>query len=435
MVKKSFGLVVILGMVVTLLLGACAQKAPSFSPEVAQQMRQVVEEAMAEDNIPGAVVGVWVPGEGTWVKAIGKANIETGRDIESTDKFRIASITKTFTATVILQLVDEGKLSLDDTLNQFVPEVPDSDKITIRQLCNMTSGIFGISEDEGFYDTLVNDPLKKWTHRELLDVALKHDPYFPPGEGWHYSDTNYTPLLGMIIEQVTGNKVEEEIQTRIVEPLGLKDTSLPEEPYMSGEYSHGYMLKDDGGELVDITETDPSAPWTGGAMISNLDDLKVWAKALADGRLLSETAHEEQLTWVDMPGMAAIGGQYGLGISSVAGFLGHNGEILGYNSVMYYLPSRDATIIVLLNKCYPGQASVADEIFVGIAKILFPDQMPVASHDTQQEYLNAVTDAKVAEPDEISRDLSAVVAKDNPTVKLKLRNLRQNQVQVVRNLE
>ena len=203
----------------------------------------VVEQAMAENNIPGAIVGVWVPGEGTWIKAIGTADIETGRNIKITDKMRIASITKTFTATVILQLVDEWKLALNDTLDHFVPEVPNSDEITIRQLCDMTSGIFSIADDEGFDNTLANEPLKKWTHQELLDIALKHDPYFAPGEGGYYSDTNYSPLLGMIIEQVTGNTVENEIQTRIIEPLELLNTSFPTGPNMTGEYSRGYMVK------------------------------------------------------------------------------------------------------------------------------------------------------------------------------------------------
>lgn len=108
---------------------------PAFSIDIQQKMEQVIDENMTSLNIPGVIAGVWIPGQGTWIKARGKADISTGRDIKYTDKVRLASITKTFTITVLLQLVDEGKISLDDTLNKYISFVPDSDKITIRELC------------------------------------------------------------------------------------------------------------------------------------------------------------------------------------------------------------------------------------------------------------------------------------------------------------
>jgi len=366
-----------LSLAVALLLGLCLAcfgcGEPSFGADVESEMEQSIEQAMADNKVPGAIVGVWVPGWGTWVHTEGTADLATGCGIKPADKVRIASITKTFTATVILQLVDEGTLSLDDTVDRWAPEVPYSDQITIRQVCNHTSGIYSMTEDEDFDNALLDGPLGKWTFEEMLEVTLKHDPYFPPGEGWHYSDMGYE-LLGLIIEKVTGNDVEQEIQKRVVEELGLTNTSFPYGPEMTGEYSHGYVERD--GILVDYTETDPSAPWAGGAIISNLYDLKTWVKALADGTLLGQATQEERLTWVDMPGMERFEGKYGLGICSFGGFVGHNGEILGYNSSMYYLPSKDATIVVLLNKCRPGTESPADEVFLHIAKILFPEEVP-----------------------------------------------------------
>jgi len=373
--KWSF-LVLRFGLAAALIIGCCLSAScgnPWFSSEDKRDMEQVLEQAMAENGIPGAIVGVWAPDRGTWVHAEGTADLATGRDIQPTDKVRIASITKTFTATVILQLVDEGKLSLDDTLDRWAPEVPYSDEITIRQMCNHTAGIYSMTEDEGFDEALLDNPLGKWTVQEMVDIVLEHEPYFAPGEGWHYSDIAYA-LLGMIIENVTGDKIEKEIQRRIIDELGLKNTSFPEGPEMTGEYSHGYVDRD--GTLVDYTETDPSAPWAAGAIISNLYDLKTWAKALADGTLLAQATQEERLTWVDMPGLERFDGKYGLGISSMGGFMGHNGEILGYNSTMYYLPSKDATVVVLLNKCRPGHESPADVVFLHIAKILFPHEVP-----------------------------------------------------------
>lgn len=323
---------------------------------------------MTEHGIPGIIVGIWEPGRKPWVQATGKAEVETDTDIRSADKVRIASITKTFVATVILQLVDEGRLSLDDKLDQFVPVVPNSDDITIRELCNMSSGVYNITDDPGFMHDYFNEPLKKWTPQEIIDIVIAHEPAFPPGAEGKYCDTNYI-LLGMIIEQVTGKTVEEEIQTRIIEPLGLTNTSFPTKPAMTGEYSHGYMDDHEPGELKDATLIDPSCCWAAGAMISNLYDLRIWAKALAEGDLLSETTQQERLNWISIGGHA----QYGLGILNLNGLIGHNGTILGYNSVMFYIPSKGATVIVLANKCNEDGNQPAAEICVTIARTLYPD--------------------------------------------------------------
>ena len=202
-------------------LSSCGgETSPAFDDDLQQQMQQIVEQVMAEDNIPGVIVGVWVPDRGEWVTAVGEADIETGREISTEDKVRIASNTKPFTAVLILQLVDEGELDLYDTLEEYISGVPNGDIITIRQLLNMTAGIFSFTEDEAFSEEFTADPLMDITPQEELDIALSYPPDFAPGEDWHYSDTNYE-ILGMIAEQVTGNPIEEEIERRIIEPLGL----------------------------------------------------------------------------------------------------------------------------------------------------------------------------------------------------------------------
>jgi D-alanyl-D-alanine carboxypeptidase len=188
-----------LGLAFFLLLVCCISIScgnPCFSGENEQYIEQVLKNAMAENDVPGAIVGIWAPSRGTWVHAEGIADLTTGREIRPTDKFRIASITKTFTATVILQLVDEGKLSLEDNLNRWAPEFPYADEITVRQILNHTAGIYSLTEDEDFDESLLDNPLRKWTLQELLDIAIEHEPYFFPGEGWHYSaqDTSYWVL-------------------------------------------------------------------------------------------------------------------------------------------------------------------------------------------------------------------------------------------------
>jgi D-alanyl-D-alanine carboxypeptidase len=328
----------------------------SFAPELQQQLEDVLNGIMADNGIPGAIVYVEIPGEGKWEAALGLADIETDKAMDLVNRFRVGSITKTFTTTVILQLVDEGLISLDDTLASLAiePAVPGSVEITVRMLLNHTSGIFDYTADESFQELSGEDLLRKWAPEELVAFAAEHELYFPPGEGWQYSNTNFI-LQGIIVEQVTGNSLEEEIASRITGKLGLAETILPTQPELSGEHSHGYLYAGDMGEaqeggeneLVDVTDTfDPSWAWAAGAMVSDLADLKVWVKALVEGDLLSEELQQERLTTVE----AWQGSDYGLGIAEYAGFWGHPGDIPGFSSAMMYNPDSGAVIILNLNK-------------------------------------------------------------------------------------
>jgi D-alanyl-D-alanine carboxypeptidase len=140
---------------------------------------------VSERRVPGALVYVDVPGEGTWSTALGTDDLATSAPMKPEDHFRVGSNTKTFTGTVILQLVDEGKLGLDDPVSDYHPEVPNGENITIRQLLYMTSGLFNYSEDEDFNQTLDTKPPKVWTPEEVVEIGFQHEPYFAPGEGFH----------------------------------------------------------------------------------------------------------------------------------------------------------------------------------------------------------------------------------------------------------
>ncbi|MBU1671519.1 MAG: beta-lactamase family protein [Actinobacteria bacterium] len=364
--RKTHLLIPLVSLLLVSIVLACAScGSPSFSTEQVKQLEDIVEETMTAQNIPGVIVGIWTP-EGTWVKAFGKADIEKGTPISTDDRVRIASNTKTFVATVVLQLVQEGKLSLDDKLSKFVPSVKDADNITIRQVLQMTSGTFSFTEDEQFDKDFTADPLMKLTPEQEIEIANKHDNYFPPGQGYHYSDTNYE-IAGLLIERVTDNKVEEEIQTRVIEPLGLGDTSFPETPDITGKHSKGYVLQD--GELVDYSRVEPSVPWAGGAMISNLDDMKAWAEALASGSLLDKQMHAEQSKTVKM-GEGPAG--YGLGVLDVNGFWGHEGAIFGFNTIFLRDPDRDATFIVFTNQS-TNSAGDATAIVTALIKVVYPE--------------------------------------------------------------
>jgi D-alanyl-D-alanine carboxypeptidase len=269
---------------------------------------------------------------------------------------------------VVLQLTDEGELSLEDKLSMFYPYIPNSDRITIRMLLNHTSGILEHTQNTAFLDQLAVDPLRKWTTRELIDVGTIDVSCYPPGEGFHYSNTNYTILAG-IIEKVTGNPFPEELEARILEPLRLDHTYLPDGPEdFRGEEAHGYAEVE--GALYDITYSlDPSMGLASGALISDIYDMRTWAQALGTGELLSEKAFVEQTQWVDVgepPGTFMVG----LGIVLDHGFMGFHGEFGGIQSTEMYLPAKDAVIVMFLNRAQTPTDS--NELFRDIARTAFP---------------------------------------------------------------
>ena len=353
--------------------GEKAQESAAFDGETIAQLDQAVCEAMEREGIPGVIAGAWVPGRGEWVAAEGVADREKGEEIETTDLMRIGSVTKSFTATLVLELVDGSLIGLDDPLAEYLPWVENAQEITVRMLLGHTSGIVDDYENPAFLDIASADPLYKWEPEELVRVSLGTYPEAVLGETCIYSNTNYV-LLGMIVEQVTGMELAGAMEEYVFKPLGLDSTVFPSGPEIEGEHSHSYIAAE--GELYDMTSgIDPSITWAAGAIVSALEDLKVWAEALATGELLEEATHEEQLQWVEMMGAeeAGIGYEYGLGILKLEDFVGHNGEFSGFLASMFYLPSQQATIVVLLN-CNVDPVA-AQDLFMRIAAILFPDEV------------------------------------------------------------
>jgi D-alanyl-D-alanine carboxypeptidase len=325
-----------------------------------QHLQEQLQAQMKSMHVPGAVVFVQSAHTGSWTASLGTSNVETHEPMHANNHFRIGSITKTLTGTVILQLVDEGKLKLNDPVSKYQREVSNGTHITIRELLNMRSGLYNYSEDTDFGKALVAQPTKVWTPKELIAIAFKHQPYFAPNQDYHYSNTNFI-LLGMIIEQITKHPVEQEFQQRIFKPLGMNNTSLPalSSAALPSPYSQGYALNNTvlpngqkvepnspGDKLINVTTWNPSWGWTAGSAISTLHDLQIWSTALATGKLLKPATQKERLTWYSS---VAPNLGYGLAIADFSGFIGHNGQIPGYQSFMGYMPEKDATIIVLTN--------------------------------------------------------------------------------------
>jgi len=321
-----------------------------FDRETQEKMEKALDKAMEESRSPAAIVGVWAPGEGTWVVAKGKADIETGQLAQIKDKTRIGSITKTFVATAVLQLVDEGKIGLDDAVNKYLSFMPTGSKVTVRQLLNHSSGIFDAENDDPiFAKAVLENPSKKLSPQEIVEVSLAHKPYNQPGKGAHYSNTNYK-LLGMIVEEVTGKDLGVVIEEKIIDRLGLSNTVFATQPEMRGDHLHGYAVLESG--PMDVT-TEPFIwiLWASGNMVSNLQDQKKWARALGRGVLLSEKTHEEMMSWIEIT--AALPGKfkYGLGVDRVGDrFIGHAGAVNGYYGRIAYDPGTDTTIVLLFNQ-------------------------------------------------------------------------------------
>ncbi len=340
----------------------------------------IVDAGLASTATPGALVGVWYPGRGTWLHAAGIGNVTTAMPFTLDDHVRIASNTKTFVATIILQLVDEGALRLDDILETFIPGVPNGSEITLRQVLGMTAGIYDFAKDPVISVDSNADPLLPFTPADALAIIRASTPDFAPGERAQYSNSNYT-LLGLIVEQITGQTIDVAIQERILTPLRMTGTSFPiGVTEMPAPFAHGYFEGEPGEELRDVTLSNPDIPWASGAIISTLADLGNWATALAQGRLLSPATQAERLQFTPFETTPLEVG-YGLGLLSFNGLLGHNGGILGYSSWVVHDPESGASIVVVTNRG-GNEGGTSDPIFIGLASYLFPERFTALSPAT-----------------------------------------------------
>jgi D-alanyl-D-alanine carboxypeptidase len=373
MVKNIFISVVTAFVFMTTFARATAQEPfAAFDDQTVRALTAIAETGRTATGTPGLVVGIWIPGKGKFVHAFGYGDLAAKTPILLDDHLRIASNTKTFTATAVLQLVDKGCLSLQDHLEKFIPGIPYGNQITIKELLNMSAGIYDFTSDEDLVKKFVDDPLLPgWTPEDVIPVIQSHDPAFPPGTQVVYDDSNYV-LLGLIVEKVTGRKLGNVIQTEILDKLDMRETSYPTTPDLPTPFSHGYYPVTDALPR-EITEINPDFPAGAGAMISTLGDLRIWVKALATGKLLSPETQRLRLEIQPFAGGGSVG--YGLGILKLEGFFGHNGAVLGYSSAMFYLPSSDATFVVIGNNS-GNSMSAATKIFVGLAYYLFPEQFP-----------------------------------------------------------
>ncbi|WP_327384008.1 serine hydrolase domain-containing protein [Streptomyces sp. NBC_01207] len=342
-----------------------------LTPAVTRQLDAAIKKVLAEAKIPGVIVAVSAPGKGDYVRSFGIADKATGAPMTPNLNMRIGSVTKTFTVTALLELVDEGKVGLDDPIGKYVDGVPNGDRITLRELAGMRSGLFNYSADEDFYKALTSNPDRPFTPQELLGYSFKHPVLFEPNAKFYYCNTNLI-LLGLVVEKVSGVPLDRFIDQKVVAPAGLKHTVFPTGPEFPTPHAHGYTNQTASGKVEDATDWNPSWGWAAGAMISDLPDMRSWAKTLATGTLLTPATQAQRLDVVD----ALPGTGYGLGIFNVQGWIGHNGSLPGYGSLVLYLPESKATLVVLLNTDIGYQGQEPSTLFgEAITKIVTPDRV------------------------------------------------------------
>jgi D-alanyl-D-alanine carboxypeptidase len=364
--KKLIPGILILAYLLTTLGCTIISNASSLGPELpfGQELQEALDAGLEQHNGFGMSAAVIVPGYTSWSGVSGLSHVATPITPETV--FHAGSIGKNFIAALVLQLVDEGALTLDAAISMWLSDYPYVDNtITIRQLLNHTSGIFQINNHPDFFNSLLGDSTRFRTPEETLNTFLL-DPYFPKGSGFHYSNANYI-LLGLIVEEITGTDVSTELRNRFIDPLDLNRTFFVVDEEVTEPVAHGWMNFSNYAPDIDVNDgydeyifssqiALQSTVWTAGGIVSTPADLATWANALFhDKTVLSQKSHDEMLTFrpvSDSPIVNAYGlGAYQVNPDSFDGLemYGHGGNIWAYKASCLYLPDYGVSISLMYN--------------------------------------------------------------------------------------
>ena len=362
----------LLAAIVLALLGGCADTTSAQSGTWSAPLQETLNDWAHRSGAPAVVLSVQGP-QGRWTRAAGTLSRGQGRAVTPDDQFRVASITKTFVAVVIVQLVAEGRLGLDDPLARYLPQFPRADRITLRHLLNHTSGVPDYGQVEGFARQRFTERDRTWSVTEVLNLAAQREPEFDPGASYAYSNTDYV-LLGEVIRVATDSTWPVQVRRRILDPLNLTRT------YVAGaepgpRVVPGYFDADNDGaqENVETTATWPALDSTegaAGAVVSTADDLVTFADALFHGRLL-DAAMLAAMTEENSHHPRNSG--YGLGLEIErrdyrTTTWGHGGFLPGFRSALRYLPESDVIVVALVNDSLADASDLAELAFRAVAR-------------------------------------------------------------------
>lgn len=379
---SRLGVVGVAGVLIGSLVAGCGSSedtTSAFPADVAQRIGEIVVPRMDAGLIPGAVVAVSDPKRGEFAEAYGVADIASGRAMDVADHVRIGSVTKTFTGTAVLRAVDEGKLSLDDPLAKFVPDVPNGETITVRDLLSMRGGVWGLEGDPVYGAQFGKEPpATEWRDEDRLRTIVAHpEKAQPPRTKAEYSNSEFY-LLGMILEKVYG-KPARDILNEVAADHGLRNTTYPADPTMPTPDSKGYTYFDDA--PTDVTTRVPPALFgSAGAMVSTITDLADYTRKLGRGDLLKPETFQARTQFAD----DSLG--YGLGMFKVGQWIGHDGAVPGFSTFAAYLPEQDASVAVVVNQLTlpPDLLMInADMIWATIVRDLYPATLPDTGQPTE----------------------------------------------------
>lgn len=374
--------------------------APAEDSERADAIMQIVREYMDEAHLRSVIVRVSVDGQDIVRAAEGESMTDVPATVDM--HFRNGAVAISYISTLLLILVDEGRIALDDMVSEYLPDIPHADEVTIAQLAQMTSGYRDyVLGNEAFETIALADPYKAWTTEEQLALAVDDPLWFEPGTNWAYAHTNYV-LLGLVLEEVTGMPLADAMQEKVLDPLRLENTKpsltaeIPE-PVLhaySSERRSFFGLPADAPFYEESTSWDPS--WTiaqGAIQTSSIDDVHDSAIAIGTGELLSEESFA-QMTSTDLRGTTtAVDGcsscgplgddlTYGLGLWITGDWYYQNPLFFGYAAAMAYLPSERIAIAVAVTyeeaafDADGGYTNGGDALFRKIAGYLAPDEAP-----------------------------------------------------------
>jgi D-alanyl-D-alanine carboxypeptidase len=339
----------------------------AFADSSKQNPKNSKYQALLDDitfaGVPGIMLSVYNPEEGEWLGASGMADIAGKVELKPCNITRTGSTVKTFTAVTILMLAEEGRLSLDDKIEKYLPDdildkLSNARQSTIRQLLNHSSGIYNYIQSLKFQTASVNDLTRIWHPDDLLEYAYNKPALFKCGEDVEYSNTNYV-LLGMIIEKITGEPFYNAFKTKIFEPLHLEFTQFAAEDPVPENIIRGYIDFYSKLQLIESTHYSGWDYYTAdGGLISNVHDLSVFMRALFNGELISDESLQEMLTWKipKNPDPEFYPLSYGLGIFKIETPYGiayhHSGDAIGYYATMLYFEDSNTTLVWAANGNY-----------------------------------------------------------------------------------
>jgi len=370
--------------------------AAGYEPSVNEKVQQFLDYACKEYDLPGLSMAIM--NENNEISLFASGESDKINDTKMTPKaqVRIGSVTKTFTAMTILQLAQEGKLFLTQTVAYWLPGVvpvppePEPDNytgynandMTIYHLLNHTSGLFNFTNDDNWLDDYFFHQEKTFTPQELVEIAVSHPPTsYPEQLKWNYTNTGYV-LMGMIVEEATDNTWENEVRTRFINTLGLTDTFVPEtgQTNFFGEYAHGYIdMKEQSppfevsGILEDCSFREPSHVFSSGNMISTPENIAKWIKAIGDGDLLNEE-YQDKILGESIDVNAYI--KMGLGVvhDTYFGFIQHPGQIGGYDCGAFYHLDSHVAFGLCTNRTIVQGGKVHPLVLYDVLDILYPEE-------------------------------------------------------------